>query len=185
MDLKLPEGYVEELISKDISSYIEEISTQIISREKDFSKIVFVGIRSRGQYIAERVKIQIEKKLNISIPIGAIDITFYRDDLAHRRHLPQVQKSELPFNDLTGKIIIIVDDVIFTGRTIRAAMDLIFDYGRPDAIRLAVLVDRGFRELPIQPDYTGLKVDTKREDAVHVFVTEADGEDKIILWRKK
>ena len=185
MDIKLPNGYSEELISKDISSYVEEISKQIVSEKKDFSKIVFVGIRSRGQYIAERVKKQIENKLSISIPLGAIDITFYRDDLAHRSHLPQVQKSELPFNDLTGKIVIIVDDVIFTGRTIRAAMDLIFDYGRPDAIRLAVLVDRGYRELPIQPDYMGLKVEAKREDAVHVFVEEADGEDKIILWRKK
>jgi len=185
MKLNLPAGYKEELISKEIDLEVQRISENIISQNEDFSKIVFIGIRSRGQFIAERIKDFIEKKLNVKITMGIIDITFYRDDLSHRKHLPQVKESKIPFNDLTGKTVIIVDDVMFTGRTIRAAMDLIFDYGRPDKIQLAVLVDRGYRELPIHPDYTGFKLDTNREDAVHVLVKESDSVDKIILWRKE
>ncbi len=186
MESRIPEGYEEQILldASGISELIEKLAGEIFSSHRDDGRIILLGIRTRGIYIAERIKKHLEK-LGLNVLIGTIDITFYRDDLAHRHHLPEVRASKMPITDITGENIIIVDDVIFTGRTTRAAIDLVFDYGRPARIELAVLIDRGHRELPIQPDYVGLKIETRREDAVLVELEEVDGHDRVIIWRKK
>ncbi len=186
MESKIPEGYEEEVLlgASELSDLIKEIAGEIFSRHSNDKRMILLGIRTRGIYIAERIKNSLEAK-EAEISIGTIDVTFYRDDLAHRHHWPQVQGSKIPMNDLTGEQVIIVDDVIFTGRTTRAALDIVFDYGRPAGVELAVLVDRGHRELPIQPDYAGFRVETEREDAVLVELKEVDGVDRVIIWRKK
>ncbi len=185
MESRLPEGYEEEVIytSSDIARFIENISREILSRHRNSKRILLLGVRTRGIYIAERIKKRFSSPPDILI--GTIDITFYRDDLSHRHHWPEVKESKIPVTDVTGEEVIIVDDVIFTGRTARAALDVVFDYGRPSRVELAVLVDRGHRELPIQPDYTGVVIETKREDAVLVELEEVDGRDRVVIWRKK
>jgi len=139
-----------------------------------------VGIRARGDLIATRLHGAIRRNEGVDLPLGSLDITLYRDDLTRIGHAPVVRESIIPFS-VDGKVVVLVDDVLFTGRTIRAAMDALVDYGRPRAIRLAVLVDRGHRELPIRADFVGKNVPTHRDDDVRVLITELDGKDAVVV----
>ena len=139
-----------------------------------------MGIRARGDLIATRLHEAIRRNEDVDIPLGSLDITLYRDDLTRIGHAPVVRESVIPFS-VDDRIVVLVDDVLFTGRTIRAAMDALVDYGRPRAIRLAVLVDRGHRELPIRADFVGKNVPTAAADDVRVHLAEVDGRDEVAL----
>jgi len=139
-----------------------------------------IGIQTRGVYLAKRLQAKIKEIEGVEIPTGDMDITLYRDDWTRISHHPVVQATDILFS-VDEKQIILVDDVLFTGRTTRAAMDAVIDFGRPDRIELAVLVDRGHRELPIQADYVGKIVETRRRETINVLLTEHDGKDKVVL----
>ena len=141
---------------------------------------MLVGIRTRGVPLAERVADEIEKIEKVRPPVGVLDITLYRDDLSTMAYQPVVRPTEMPV-DIGGRTIILVDDVLFTGRTIRSALDALIDMGRPRSIQLAVLVDRGHRELPIRADYVGKNVPTAAREIVSVLLSELDGEEKVVL----
>jgi len=158
------------------------ISHEIVEKQAGTNGLVLVGIQRRGVPLARRIADSIDENEGVRIPVGALDITFYRDDLSLVAQQPVVKGTDLPF-DLNGSTVVLVDDVLYTGRTIRAAMDALVDFGRPRAIRLAVLVDRGHRELPIRADHVGKNVPTSREEVVKVRVTEIDGEDGVDLER--
>lgn len=160
------------------------ISHEILERNSGAQNIVIVGIRKRGDSLAKRIKEQIKDIESVDIPFGVLDITLYRDDFTTIDYKPIVGKTEIPF-DVTGKIVVLIDDVLYTGRTVRAALDAIVDFGRPKEIQLAVLVDRGHRELPIRPDYIGKNVPTSENEFVEVRVKEVDGEDRVILKEVK
>ena len=156
------------------------ISHEIIERNKGVENVVLVGIRRRGEPIAERIRANILKIENADLPCGSIDISHYRDDLTPPHDEPEVERTELPF-DVAEKTVVIVDDVFYTGRTARAAIEAIFSCGRPRAIQLAVLVDRGHRELPIRADYVGMNLPTSRMELVEVRLPEFDGETGVFL----
>ena len=139
-----------------------------------------MGIRARGDLLAARLREAIRRNEGVDIPLGSLDITLYRDDLTRVGHAPVVRESVIPFS-VDGRIVVLVDDVLFTGRTIRAAMDALVDYGRPRAIRLAVLIDRGHRELPIRADFVGKNVPTALADDVRVQLLETGGKDEVEL----
>lgn len=166
--------------SDSVNRTISRIVNQILERNNGPRDLAIIGIRTRGVYIAERIAGEIEKLEGIRPPMGILDISFYRDDLMRKTEWPNVKKTEIPF-PVEDKKIILADDVIFTGRTTRAAIDEIMDYGRPSSIQLAVLVDRGHRELPIQADYTGIKLSTLSTEEVRVHLKEADGRDEVII----
>src|SRR2546425_4263533 len=159
------------------------ISHEIVEKQAGTSGLALVGIQRRGVPLARRIAVAIAENEGVSIPVGALDITFYRDDLSLIAQQPVVKGTELPF-DLNGATVVLVDDVLYTGRTIRAAMDALVDFGRPQAIRLAVLVDRGHRELPIRADHVGKNVPTSREEIVKVHLEEIDGEDDVEIERR-
>ena len=158
------------------------ISHEIVEKQAGTAGLALVGIQRRGVPIAARVAAAIADNEGVKVPVGALDITFYRDDLSLVAQQPVVKGTELP-SGIDGKTIVLVDDVLYTGRTIRAAMDALVDFGRPQAIRLAVLVDRGHRELPIRADHVGKNVPTSREEVVRVHVEEIDGEDAVLIDR--
>ena len=162
----------------DISLKLRRLATQIAEMHSS-GEVYFVGIHTRGVTVAKRVKALLSE-MGINVQLGTLDISFYRDDLDHMVTNPKVQSSEIPF-EIEGNNIIIFDDVLYTGRTIRSAIQGIFKYGRPSKVELAVLIDRGNRELPIQPDYVGQVVETKRLDTISVCFEEHDGEDSISL----
>ena len=162
----------------DISLKLRRLATQIAEMHSS-GEVYFVGIHTRGVTVAKRVKALLSE-MGINVQLGTLDISFYRDDLDHMITNPKVQSSEIPF-EIEGNNIIIFDDVLYTGRTIRSAIQGIFKYGRPSKVELAVLIDRGNRELPIQPDYVGQVVETKRLDTISVCFEEHDGEDSISL----
>ncbi|GIW10059.1 MAG: bifunctional protein PyrR [Dehalococcoidia bacterium] len=145
-------------------------------------QLVLVGVRTRGAPLAERLARLIAQLEGVRVPLGQLDITLYRDDLSQRPLRPLVGPSVLP--DLTDRIVVLVDDVLFTGRTTRAALDAVMDYGRPRAIQLAVLVDRGHRELPIRADYVGKNVPTARDEQIRVQLEEVDGVDEVLIVRR-
>ena len=172
-----PEG--QSLLGEnDISLKLRRLATQIAEMHSS-GEVYFVGIHTRGVTVAKRVK-DLLIEMGINVQLGTLDISFYRDDLDHMITNPKVQSSEIPF-EIEGNNIIIFDDVLYTGRTIRSAIQGIFKYGRPSKVELAVLIDRGNRELPIQPDYVGQVVETKRLDTISVCFEEHDGEDSISL----
>jgi pyrimidine operon attenuation protein/uracil phosphoribosyltransferase len=158
------------------------ISHEIVEKQAGTEGLVLVGIQRRGVPLANRLAGAILEHEDVALPVGALDITFYRDDLSTIAQQPLVKGTDLPF-DLNGRTIVLVDDVLYTGRTIRAAMDALVDFGRPRAIRLAVLVDRGHRELPIRADHVGKNVPTSREEVVRVHLDETDGEDGVLIER--
>lgn len=158
------------------------ISHEIVEKQDGTKDLCLVGIQRRGVPLAQRIAAAIREHEGDEIPVGALDITFYRDDLSMIAQQPVVKGTNLPF-DLNGKTIVLVDDVLFTGRTIRAALDALMDFGRPAAVRLAVLVDRGHRELPIRADHVGKNVPTSREESVRVHLAEVDGEDAVEIER--
>ena len=159
---------------------IVRISHEIIERNKGVENIVLVGIRTRGVPIAERLAATIKNIENVEVPVGMLDITLYRDDLSTLAYNPIIHGTEIDV-DLNGKTIILVDDVLYTGRTIRAALDAVIDMGRPRAIQLAVLIDRGHRELPIRADFAGKNVPTSHKEAITVFLAEEDGKDEVVI----
>lgn len=159
---------------------ITRIAHEILEKNKGVEGLVLVGIRRRGVPLAERLARQIEAIEGRRIPVGSLDITLYRDDLTLRSDHPVVHRTDVPFS-VQGKKVVLVDDVLYTGRTVRAALDAIMDLGRPALIQLAVLVDRGHRELPIRADYVGKNVPTSRREIIHVKVKEIDGEDAVVI----
>lgn len=159
---------------------IVRISHEIIERNKGVEDVVLVGIRTRGVPIAERLAAAIKNIENVEIPVGMLDITLYRDDLSTLAYNPIVHGTEIDL-DLNGKTIVLVDDVLYTGRTIRAALDAVIDMGRPKAIQLAVMIDRGHRELPIRADFAGKNVPTSHKESVEVHLEELDGADEVVI----
>ncbi len=168
------------LDAEGIQRALVRISHEILERTKGSKELALVGIRTRGAFLAERLAREIEKIEGAKVAIGSLDITLYRDDLTMIGHQPVLHKTELDF-DITDKTIVLVDDVLFTGRTIRCALDELIDFGRPKRIQLAVLVDRGHRELPIRADYVGKNVPTALEERVEVRLAEMDGKDEVVL----
>lgn len=168
---------------KDLSLIIERLAHQILERNKDIKHMCFIGLQRRGVFIAERIRKIIEKSEKVKIPMGVLDITLYRDDLALSAVTPVARNTRIDF-DIAKKTIILVDDVLHTGRTIRAALDEIIEFGRPQCIQLAVLVDRGGRELPIQPDYIGKAIPTAAKEEIEVHLTELEKVDEIMLAKK-
>ena len=156
------------------------ISHEIVEKNKGVENIVLVGIRTRGVPIAERLADAIEKIEGERPPVGVLDITLYRDDLSTLDYQPVVRTTELPV-DISGKIVVLVDDVLYTGRTIRAALDAVIDMGRPTTIQLAVLIDRGHRELPIRADFVGKNVPTSYHEVVSVQLESVDGAEKVVI----
>ena len=158
------------------------LSHEIVEKQAGTDGLLLIGIQRRGVPLARRIAAAIAENEGAEIPVGALDITFYRDDLSMVAQQPVVKGTELPAG-IDGRTIVLVDDVLYTGRTIRAAMDALVDFGRPQAIRLAVLVDRGHRELPIRADHVGKNVPTSREESVRVHLEETDGEDGVEIER--
>lgn len=166
-----------------IERAMSRIAHEILERNKDIDELVIVGIRNRGEHLARRIAHSIEKITNKVVPIGILDIVLYRDDLAQVAEQPVLKETRIDF-DITGKRVVLVDDVLFTGRTIRCAMDELIDFGRPAVIQLAVLIDRGHRELPIRADYVGKNLPTSLNEIVEVKLKEADGIDEIVICEK-
>lgn len=164
----------------ELNQTIHSLSQQLIEHFQTAEDLVIIGIRTRGVHLAHRFKEILSAHFGKEIPLGILDITLYRDDLSQLASQPIVMPSELPF-DVSGKKIILVDDVLYTGRTVRAAIDQLIDFGRPAVIRLVVIIDRGWREYPIQPDFVGKVVETKRNQIVLVHLKEIDGEDNVLL----
>ncbi|HEU0249847.1 MAG TPA: bifunctional pyr operon transcriptional regulator/uracil phosphoribosyltransferase PyrR [Solirubrobacteraceae bacterium] len=162
----------------DIQRALTRIAHEIAERNRGDSKIAIVGIHRRGAVLAGRLREILQSLLGAPVPFGDLDIGFYRDDVASRPEAPVLHSSHVDF-DLDGRTIVIVDDVLYTGRTVRAAIEALFDYGRPQRVQLAVLADRGHRELPIRPDYVGKNLPTSREERVNVRVREIDGVDEV------
>ena len=173
-------SYETILDAADIDRIITRITHKILEVHRGAENLTLIGIQTRGVYLAKRLQAKIKKIEGIEIPTGDMDITLYRDDWTRISHHPVVQATDILFS-VDGKQIVLVDDVLFTGRTTRAAMDAVIDFGRPDRIELAVLVDRGHRELPIQADYVGKIVETRRRETINVLLTEHDGKDKVVL----
>ncbi len=165
---------------KAIESALTRIACEILEHNKSAIDLAIIGIRNRGEHLAKRIAETIEKKQGKKTTFGVLDITLYRDDLTDLAQQPIVHETQIDF-DVTTKHIVLVDDVLYTGRTIRCALDAIIDFGRPKSIQLAVLVDRGHRQLPIRPDYIGKNIPTSDKEVVEVKVQECDGEDEVIL----
>ncbi|KPJ49560.1 MAG: transcriptional regulator [candidate division Zixibacteria bacterium DG_27] len=163
-----------------VARTITRIAHQIIERNGGVEDMVIIGVRTRGAILAERLASEIERIERVALPIGVMDITLYRDDVQNKLEQPLVQKTEILFQ-VADKIVILVDDVLFTGRTARAALDAIIDFGRPRSIQFAVLIDRGHRELPIRADYIGKSLSTTLEEKVVVKIKEEDGIDGVLL----
>jgi pyrimidine operon attenuation protein/uracil phosphoribosyltransferase len=170
------------MTAEEIRRATIRLSHEIVEKQAGTDGLVLIGIQRRGVPLARRIAESIAEHEGVQIPVGALDITFYRDDLSMVAMQPVVKGTELP-TGIEGKTIVLVDDVLYTGRTIRAAMDALVDFGRPQAIRLAVLVDRGHRELPIRADHVGKNVPTSREELVRVHLEEIDAEDGVEIER--
>lgn len=168
------------LDAEAIQRVLVRIAHEIVERHKGVTELAIVGIRTRGAALAERLATLVGRIAGHSVPLGILDITLYRDDLTTIAQQPVVHKTEIPFA-ISDKRIIVVDDVLFSGRTVRCAMDALIDFGRPKAIQLAVLIDRGHRELPIRADYVGKNVPTALQEVVQVRVKEIDGVDEVVI----
>ena len=171
------------LNGEGVERAITRISHEILERNKGTKDLVIVGIRNRGEFLAHRIAESIKNITGSQVPVGILDITLYRDDLTQIAEQPVLKQTKIDF-DITGKEIVLVDDVLFTGRTIRCAMDQLIDFGRPAVIQLAVLVDRGHRELPIRADYVGKNVPTALNEVVEVKLKEVDETDEVIICER-
>lgn len=164
----------------DIRRALTRIAHEIAERNQGTADLVLVGMRTRGVPLARRLARILAEVEGRPVPVGELDVTLYRDDLALRGLRPTLQQTDIPV-DITGKVVVLVDDVLYTGRTVRAALDALMDFGRPRRVQLAVLVDRGHRELPIRADYVGKNVPTSRREEVQVRLEEVDGTDEVLL----
>jgi pyrimidine operon attenuation protein / uracil phosphoribosyltransferase len=164
----------------DMRRTLVRIAHEIVEKQIEPHELAIVGIHRRGAILARRLRTLLDELLGTEVPLGDVDISFYRDDLSRRADAPVVNASHLDF-DVDGRTVVIVDDVLYTGRTVRAAIEAIFDYGRPARVQLAVLADRGHRELPIRPDYVGKNLPTSRDERVNVRVRELDGNDQVTI----
>ncbi|MDO8661699.1 MAG: bifunctional pyr operon transcriptional regulator/uracil phosphoribosyltransferase PyrR [Candidatus Omnitrophota bacterium] len=173
-----------KILDKDgIARAITRIAHEIVEKNKGTQGLCLVGIRNRGVYLAQRLASCIKNIEGTEVVTGALDITLYRDDLALASGVPVVRKTEIDF-DINDKNLVLVDDVLYTGRTIRAALDALIDFGRPKSIQLAVLIDRGHRELPIRADYAGKNIPTSQDEAVEVRLQETEGVDEVVIIEK-
>jgi pyrimidine operon attenuation protein/uracil phosphoribosyltransferase len=168
----LDEGEVQRALTR--------IAHEIAERNPEAPALALIGIHRRGAFLARRLKDLLEQLLDLEIPLGDLDIGFYRDDVSSRPDAPVVHASHVDF-DVTARTVVVVDDVLYTGRTVRAAIEALFDYGRPDRVQLAVLADRGHRELPIRPDYVGKNLPTSPSERVYVRLRELDGVDEVAI----
>jgi pyrimidine operon attenuation protein / uracil phosphoribosyltransferase len=173
------------MTTDDVRRALVRISHEIVEKHGGTDGLALVGIQRRGVPLAERLAQAIESHEGVRLPVGRLDITFHRDDVAKKTRQPVINATDLPF-DLESTTLVIVDDVLYTGRTVRAAMDALVDLGRPKAVRLAVLVDRGHRELPIRADHVGKNVPTSRDEVIRVHLVEVDGgEDEVVIERRE
>ncbi|MFJ6779891.1 bifunctional pyr operon transcriptional regulator/uracil phosphoribosyltransferase PyrR [Streptomyces yangpuensis] len=171
------------LEAQDIARVLTRIAHEIVERAKGADDVVLLGIPTRGVYLARRLAAKLEEITGTKIPVGSLDITMYRDDL-RMKPARAIGRTEIPGDDLDGHLVVLVDDVLFSGRTIRAALDALGDLGRPRAVQLAVLVDRGHRELPIRADYVGKNLPTSLRETVKVQLQEEDGRDAVLLGQR-
>lgn len=170
----------EVLHDFDIRRAISRLAHEIVEKNRGVNDIVLIGILNRGFSVAKRIAKEIEKNEGVAVPVGALDVSLYRDDLALKGEYVEVRKSEMPFS-IDNKIAILVDDVIFAGRTARAALDGLKDYGRASKVQLCALVDRGHREVPIHPDFIGKYLPTAKKENIRVEVLEIDGADRVVI----
>ncbi len=173
---------VEILSAEEMRRTLNRLASEVVERGGDLSRLVLLGIHTRGVPLAHLLAQQIQRLEGVELPVGAIDITLYRDDL-DKISTRTPARTEIPF-DIGDRTVVLVDDVIFSGRTIRAALNAVIEYGRPSAIRLAVLIDRGHRELPVHPDYVGKILPTAKDEAVKVFLQDVDGRDGVELLKE-
>jgi pyrimidine operon attenuation protein / uracil phosphoribosyltransferase len=166
--------------AEDIHRALVRVAHEVVERNKGAQDLLLVGMQTRGVPIAKRLAATIKSLENIDVPVGSLDISLYRDDLSSLSLKPAIHRTDIPV-DVTDKQIVLVDDVFYTGRSIRAAMDALIDLGRPQSIQLAVLVDRGHRELPIRADYVGKNIPTAQNEEIRVEIKEVDGEDKVVI----
>ncbi len=167
------------LSAAEIGTLIRSLTAEVARSNQDQGDLLLVGIQRRGVPLAQRIAVGLG-----GVPVGSIDITLYRDDLQLVAETPIVRGSNIEF-DINDKTVVLVDDVIFTGRTVRAALTELLDFGRPRLVQLLVLIDRGHRELPIQPDFVGRRIETRRDDIVDIYLKEVDGHDEVVLIRKE
>ncbi|MGJ6961422.1 bifunctional pyr operon transcriptional regulator/uracil phosphoribosyltransferase PyrR [Streptosporangium sp. G11] len=168
----------------DINRALIRISHEILERTKGGENVVLLGIPTRGVHLARRLAAHIKQFEGRSVPVGSLDVTMYRDDL-RLRPARALGRTELPADGIDGKVVVLVDDVLYSGRTVRAALDALNDLGRPQAVQLAALVDRGHRELPIRPDYVGKNLPTSKSESVKVYLEENDGRDAVLLLKEE
>lgn len=178
MNLKIKAKVLDE---SGIDRTLKRIAHEIIEQNRGIDGVAIVGIKKRGAALAKRITDKLKEIEKTEIPFGAMDITLYRDDLTEISEQPVVHGTEIAF-DITGKIIVLVDDVLFTGRTVRCALDCLIDFGRPASIQLAVLIDRGHREFPIRPDYVGKNIPTAINESVEVRLKDPDGAEEVIIF---
>lgn len=183
VSMKLKEK-AKVLDAEQIDKALVRMAHEVLESNKDTDGLAIVGIRTRGAVLAQRLAGKIRSIAGAEIPVGALDITLYRDDLTTVAEQPVVHKTEIDF-DIHDRVIVLVDDVLYTGRTIRCALDALIDFGRPKSIQLAVLVDRGHRELPIRADYAGKNIPTSQKETVQVKIAETDGADEVVVAEKE
>jgi pyrimidine operon attenuation protein / uracil phosphoribosyltransferase len=184
--VRLPAGFRERQLLMDrerLARTLSRMAHEIAERHPDMAATALVGVRSRGVPLARRLAALVKQASGAEPRVGALDITLYRDDFTTLASQPILKGTEIPFS-IDGRSVVLVDDVLFTGRTVRAALDELIDFGRPKRIELAVLVDRGHRELPIRADYVGRSLTTSRDESVQVLLKEEDGEDRVVLLEK-
>lgn len=165
-----------------IERALTRVAHEVLEHNKGTEGLALVGIRSRGVHLAERLRDKIQGIEGVQVPTGIMDITLYRDDLSRSKQQPEVKGTQIPFA-IEGKRVVLVDDVLYTGRTIRAALDALMDFGRPLNVQLVVLIDRGHRELPVRADYVGKNLPTAVTELVHVRLKESDGHDEVVIAR--